>query len=74
MRTKLAALLVAGAVAGILSQSAQAIPVDIAGINAAASAASGVEKAHYWHHRHGFVKCYYELVIGPYVCRHFHRW
>ena len=74
MRTKLTVLLVAGALAGSVSQSAQAIPVDVVGVNAAANAASSVEKAHYWHHRHYFTKCYYELIVGPYVCRHFHHW
>ncbi len=74
MRTKLTALLVAGVLAGFASQSARAIPADIAGVNAAASNASAVEKAHYWRHRHHFTKCYYELIIGPYVCRHFHHW
>ena len=75
MRTKIAALLVAGAIAGVLSQSAKAIPVDVAGVNAAATEASTVQKAHYWHHhRHYYVKCYYELVVGPYVCRHYRYW
>jgi hypothetical protein len=73
MRNKLTALLLAGALVGALSQSAKAIPIDAAGISAATAAASSVEKAH-WHHRHGFVKCYYDLVIGPYVCHHFHHW
>lgn len=73
MRTKLIALLVAGVLAGIWSQGARAVPADMAGVNAAATETSAVVKAHY-HHRHGFVKCYYELVIGPYVCHRFHRW
>jgi hypothetical protein len=75
MRMKLTALLMAGALVGILSQSAQAMPADVAGVNAAATSASTVQKAHYWHHhRHGYVKCYYELVVGPYVCHHYHYW
>lgn len=75
MRTKLTALLVAGAVVGILSQSARAIPVDVAGVHAAVTATSTVQKTHYYgHHRHHFVKCYYELIIGPYVCHRFHHW
>jgi len=73
MRTKLAALLLAGALAGFWSQIANALPLDLAGVNAAAIEASTVLKAHYYH-RHGFVKCYHELVVGPYVCHRFHRW
>ncbi len=71
MRMKLTALLMAGALIGILSQSARAIPVDVAGVNAAVTSTSTVQKAHYWH-RHYYVKCYYELVVGPYVCHHYH--
>jgi len=73
MRTKMTALLMAGVLAGSVAQSAKAVPVDLAGVNAAATVASTVQKAR-WHHRHAVVKCYYELVIGPYVCRHFHHW
>jgi hypothetical protein len=24
--------------------------------------------------RHGIVKCYRQLVVGPYVCRRYYRW
>lgn len=24
--------------------------------------------------KHHFIKCYRELVVGPYVCHKFHKW
>jgi hypothetical protein len=43
---------------------------------AAATAASPVEQAFYARRtrHHGIMKCYHELLIGPYVCHTFYRW
>jgi hypothetical protein len=73
MRKSLLALsLVAGA--GLAcSQSAGAVPVSAAAVNEAAVATSLVHQAQYSERRarHGVVKCYRDLVIGPYRCHYF---
>ncbi len=75
MRKTIAALAFAGAVGLVAYQSAGAMPVDTSGINTAVQAASTPQPVRYYRHWHrGYVKCYYELVIGPYRCHRFHRW
>ena len=73
MRKSLLALsLVAGA--GLAcSQSAGAVPMSAAAVKEAAAAASPMQQAQYSERRarHGVVKCYRDLVIGPYRCHYF---
>ncbi len=72
MRTTLVALSVAAGIGLICCQSAGAVPTNPAAVKEAAAAASAVEQTHYIHHgRYGFVKCYRELVFGPYRCHRF---
>ncbi len=76
MRLAMTALTFA-AVIGIASyQRAGAGPVEATAIKGAASAASTIQQARFYGHatRHYVVKCYRELVIGPYECRRFYRW
>ena len=42
----------------------------------AATAASVVQETFYVRRtrHHGILKCYHELLIGPYVCHTFYRW
>jgi hypothetical protein len=76
MRTALTALSFAGAVAVASCQNAGAVAVDAAAMKEAASAASTIQLARFYGHatRHSVVKCYRELVVGPYECRRFYRW
>ncbi len=73
MRTILVALSLAAGIGLVCSQSAGAVPANPAAVKEAATAPSPVEQAHYapHHWRHGYVKCYRELVIGPYRCHRF---
>jgi hypothetical protein len=50
-------------------QSAGAAPVNPAALQQAAAATGQVQNAGY-HHR-GRVKCYHELIVGPYRCHRF---
>jgi hypothetical protein len=54
---------------------AGAIPADAAAVKQAAAAASPLQQAQFAgrHTRHGVVKCYRTLVVGPYRCHYFHR-
>jgi len=76
MLMKMTALAFIGATALTFSQSASAVPVDAAAIKAAAITSSAVQQAQYSerHTRHRVVKCYRELIVGPYVCHRFHHW
>jgi hypothetical protein len=73
MPKSLVVLSFAAAVGLVCSQSATAIPLDGAGVKAAATAASPLVAAQYAQHRtrHGVVKCYRDLVVGPYRCHYF---
>lgn len=75
MRMTIAAMSLAGAIGIASCQSAGAVTVDAAAVKEAASAASTVQQARFYGHatRHHVVKCYRELVVGPYVCRRFYR-
>jgi hypothetical protein len=76
MRTTIAALSLAGTLCLVCGQSASAFPTDAAAINQAATAGSTVQRVQYYerHTRHRIIKCYRELIIGPYVCHAFYRW
>lgn len=65
-----------GAIGLLWCLPAGAAPISGAGLQRAAIAASAVQQAQYYerHTRHRVIKCYRELVVGPYVCRGFHRW
>lgn len=54
-------------------QSAIAAPADAGAVKQAAVAASLLQQTKYAerHTRHGIVKCYRTLVIGPYRCHYF---
>jgi len=72
MRTMFVALSLAAGIGLVCWQSAGAAPVNPAALQQAATdaaAASQVQNAGY-HHR-GRVKCYHELIVGPYRCHRF---
>jgi hypothetical protein len=69
-------LLVTGfaAALGLVGVSgAGAVPADITAVKQAATAASPLRQAQYAERRtrHGVVKCYRDLVVGPYRCHYF---
>jgi hypothetical protein len=69
-------LLTLGFAAGVAlacSQSAGALPANAPALQQAAAATSPVQKAQYEERRtrRGVVKCYRDLVIGPYRCHYF---
>jgi hypothetical protein len=75
MRTTLTALSLAAGIGLMCCQTASAVPADVTAIKEAAAAASAVQQAQYAERRtrRGIVKCYRDLVIGPYRC-HLYRW
>jgi len=74
MRIVVAALSMVGAISLICSQGAGAVAFNGAALKEAISPASAVQQAYYRHHRRYMVKCYYELVVGPYRCHRYYRW
>jgi hypothetical protein len=70
-----AAASVAAAVSFIGCQGAGAIPAALTAVKEATTAASSLQPIQYraHHTRHGIVKCYRELVVGPYRCHHYRR-
>jgi hypothetical protein len=53
---------------------AGAVPADATAVEQAAIAASPLQQAFVGYRtRHGVVKCYRTLVVGPYRCHHFDR-
>jgi hypothetical protein len=65
--------LAAGLVLGVAA-NAGAVPIGAEGVKEAATASSSVQHVQYSEHRtrHGHVvKCYRDLVIGPYRCHWF---
>jgi hypothetical protein len=76
MRTTLAALSFAAGIGLVWCHGAGAVPARPMEMAAAATAASPVEQAFYARRtrHHGIMKCYHELLIGPYVCHTFYRW
>jgi hypothetical protein len=73
MQKTLAAMSLAAAIGLVFCQSAGAVPGSATGVNEAAAANSPLQQAQYSEHRtrHGFVKCYRTLLIGPYRCHYF---
>jgi hypothetical protein len=73
MRKSLIVLSFAAGVGLVCSPSASAAPADAAAVRAAALAVSPLQQAQYYerHTRHGVIKCYRTLVIGPYRCHYF---
>jgi len=72
MRKILLALSLAAGV-GLVCGNAGAAPISGTAIKEAATATSPVEQAQYTQYRtkHGVVKCYRTLVVGPYSCHYF---
>jgi hypothetical protein len=68
-------LLGLGLAAGValVCSSAGAVPMSVTAVKQAVAAASPVQQAQFTEHRtrHGVVKCYRDLVIGPYRCHYF---
>jgi len=75
MRKTLNGLTIAGAVCLFCHQSAGAVSVDAAAIKSATMTAATVQQVQFSERRtrHRVVKCYRELVVGPYVCHTFYR-
>jgi hypothetical protein len=73
MKKTLIALGLAAGMGLASGHGAGAVPANAIAVKDAAAAASPVEQAQYYerHTRHGIVKCYRTLVIGPYRCRYF---
>ena len=71
-KTLLAAGLTAGVVA-LSCRNAGAVPANSVAIHEAATNASVVQQVQYAERRtrHGVVKCYRDLVIGPYRCHYY---
>lgn len=76
MRLKTKALGLIGAVELLWCMPVGAAPINGSGIEQATIAASTVQQAQYYerHRHHHVVKCYRELVVGPYVCHRFGGW
>ena len=76
MRMVITALSFAVATGIIGCQSAGALAINAAAVKEAANAASTVQPAQFRGRvtRHYVIKCYRELVIGPYMCHRFYRW
>jgi len=75
MRTTLAVLTVAAGVA-VGCQSASAIPVAATVIKDTVTTTSAVQQVQYRERRtrHGVVKCYRDLMVGPYRCHYYRNW
>jgi len=73
MRPTLFALSFAAGVAAACGGSAIAAPAAPAAVQQAQAATSPLERAQFAERRtrHGVVKCYRTLVVGPYRCHHF---
>jgi hypothetical protein len=74
MQKTLISLSLAAGVGLLCSHSAGAAPANAGAAKAAAAAVSTLQQAQYAerHTRRGIVKCYRDLVIGPYRCHYFH--
>ena len=72
MRKTLLALGLAASI-GLGCGSTGAVPLNAAAMKESATAAAAVQLVQYSEQRtkHGVVKCYRDLVIGPYRCHHF---
>lgn len=74
MRRILLAWGLAMGVAVFGGQNADAAPANAGGVQEAATATSTMHQVQYIERRtrHGIVKCYRDLVIGPYRCHHYY--
>jgi hypothetical protein len=74
MRKILLAVTLAAGFTALCWQDAGAVPANAAAVPAAATAGSAVEQVQYAERRtrHGVVKCFRFLVIGPYRCHHYY--
>jgi hypothetical protein len=73
MQKTLAALGLAAGIGLICCQTAGAVPAAPAAVQNAATGASVLEQVQYTERRtrRGIVKCYRDLVIGPYRCHYY---
>jgi hypothetical protein len=71
----LVAVLGFAVVAPVGIADAGAIPADAAIVKQSAAAGSLLQQAQFAGRRtrHGVIKCYRTLVVGPYRCHHFYR-
>jgi hypothetical protein len=76
MRAIFAAASIAAGIGLVCCQNAGAVPAAATAIKESATAASPVQPAQYRERytRHGMVKCYRDLVVGPYRCHYYRRW
>jgi hypothetical protein len=76
MGLKTTTLGVLGAIGLLWSLPVGAAPITGSGLQQPAMTAWTVQQTQYYerHRYHSIVKCYRELVVGPYVCHRFHRW
>jgi hypothetical protein len=75
MRKTLATLGLAAGLGLISYQTALAVPADGTALQAAATAVAPLQQAQYHERqtRHWIIKCYRDLVIGPYRCHRYRR-
>ena len=75
MGKMLAAMSFAAGIVAISCQGAGALPAAAIAVKAAATAASPLQRAQFrgYRTRHHVVKCYRDLVIGPYRCHYYRR-
>jgi len=73
MQKTLVALSFAAGIGLVCCQSAGAVPANGAAVQDAATATSPLQRAQYTERRtrHGIVKCFRTLVIGPYRCHYY---
>lgn len=76
MRMTLAALSLAAGIGLICCQTAEAVPGATNAMNTAVIATSPLHQVQYreYRTRHHIVKCYRDLIIGPYRCHYYHRY
>jgi hypothetical protein len=76
MRLTTTALGAVAAISLIWCQPTGAAPISGSGLNQAAIAASTAQQVQYYerHTGHRVIKCYRELIVGPYICHAYHRW
>jgi len=73
MQKTLVALSFAAGIGLVCCQSANAVPASAAAVQSAATTTSSLQLAQYTERRtrHGIVKCYRDLLIGPYRCHYY---
>ena len=73
MQRTLATLSFAAGIGFLCCQSAGAVPISATAVKETATVTATLQPAQFAEHRarHGVVKCYRDLVIGPYRCHYF---